>query len=276
MTPLYAEEISDDKLKRHGRHVFENIGKAVILKTVHRQADDRFKRLLDNISRVKATDEDYMLLETRFYTNVSAEERKLFNKALNIFPGKKKVSKENMIYLSKLRFESSNLPVPIVEIIADHNNPEAVEGTVDQAGGLSSVLYLGPSCQIMLRWNAWTEVGLVNGAVGTIEDIVYLENEKPPESRPAFLICVFDGYKGPYLGNDVNKKLVPIPMVSRSWTLKCGTQCTRTTFPVQIAHATTVHKSQGLTLEKVCNIMMLFDVVELSFFKGVLNIMFEN
>lgn len=265
-TPLYSCKTLTDSLKKHGKHVWENIHKSVFLKTVHRQADNRFKSLLHNISRGKVTVADNKLLETRFFTNVSAEERKLFYKALNLFPGKKKVLKENMKYLSGLRFETTNMPVAVAQIFADHNCQEAEGGTADQAGGLSPVLYLGSSCKIMLRAYLWTEMGLVNGAVGTIVDLLYEENAKPPNDKPAVLICTFDDYKGPYLGNDPNNKIIPIPTVSRSWTAKGNIQCTRTAFPVQVAHAVTVHKSQGLTLERVGRFIPLLIFGQLNWF----------
>jgi hypothetical protein len=36
-----------------------------------------------------------------------------------------------MKYLSKLRFTTNNMPVPVTQIFAKHNCPEAIEGTAD-------------------------------------------------------------------------------------------------------------------------------------------------
>ncbi|KAK3911159.1 ATP-dependent DNA helicase PIF5, partial [Frankliniella fusca] len=103
---------------------------------------------------------------------------------------------------------------------------------------------------VALKKRLLTERGLVNGAVGTLVDIVYLPNKKPPHDTPALMICKFDNYKGPYpyLGNDTALKLVPIPAISKSWTSLNDGKCTRVQFPVQIAYAMTIHRCQGLTL----------------------------
>jgi ATP-dependent DNA helicase PIF1 len=43
---------------------------------------------------------------------------------------------------------------------------------------------------------------------------------------------------------------VPIGPTTHAWTVK-GNQCTRTQFPLSIAYAITVHKSQGLSLDQL-------------------------
>ncbi len=100
-----------------------------------------------------------------------------------------------------------------------------------------------------MRANLWTEMGLVNGATGTLLDIVY-DFEKGPSDMPVVLICEFDGYNG--LSPEVGGKWVPIPVITRGW--ESTVPCSRTQFPVSIAYAMTVHKSQGLTLSKVIEI----------------------
>ena len=55
----------------------------------------------------------------------------------------------------------------------------------------------------------------------------------------------FDLYTGPTIGNN----LVPIPLITRNW--KSGQQqCSRKKFPLQLSSAMTIHKAQGLTLDK--------------------------
>ncbi|KAK3913278.1 ATP-dependent DNA helicase [Frankliniella fusca] len=100
----------------------------------------------------------------------------------------------------------------------------------------------------MLRHNFWTEKGLVNGACGTEVDIIYEEGKSSPEDMPSILMCKFDNNRGPYL--DDNFKTVPIPVISKSWNSITG-KCVRCQFPIDQAYAVTIHKSQGMSLDKV-------------------------
>ena len=51
--------------------------------------------------------------------------------------------------------------------------------------------------RVMLTSNLWTEAGLVNGAVGTVQAICY-QSGGPP-SLPVAVMVTFDEYRGPTL-----------------------------------------------------------------------------
>ena len=86
--------------------------------------------------------------------------------------------------------------------------------------------------------------GLVNGAMGTVEAICY-RTGGPPD-LPIAVMVHFDSYSGPTLHDGT----VPITPLCRSWS-SSGVQCSRLQLPLKLAWAVTIHKSQGLTLDKV-------------------------
>ncbi|KAE8745529.1 hypothetical protein FOCC_FOCC007792 [Frankliniella occidentalis] len=250
-TPLYSAKIAtDEPLKQHGKFVWDSVEASLFLHQVHRQTDVEFTSLLSRLSKGEVTQDDFEVLQKRFTTSVTYDERQSFKSALCLFPTKDEVALANLNYLTSLKSQADNKPVPVVSINADHNSDTAKSGSSNQAGGLAANLLLAPSCRIMLRSNQWTEQGLVNGAMGHLVDVVFDQPNNPSEAVPKVLMCVFDNYKGPYIGNDINLKLVPIPIITRSWDYN-GTSCSRSQFPVQVAFAVTIHKSQGLTLAKV-------------------------
>lgn len=91
----------------------------------------------------------------------------------------------------------------------------------------------------MLTTNLWTQTRLVNGALGEIIEIIYSFNSKPPDI-PMYIMVKFDNYSGSqWHPND--SKLVPITLVSLG-NLRH--------LPIKMAWAMTIHKAQGLKLQK--------------------------
>jgi len=102
--------------------------------------------------------------------------------------------------------------------------------------------------RVMLTANVWMQTGLVNGAMGTVRDILF-GNEGPP-SLPVAVFVSFDRYEGPTVSNLEGVEVVPIVPIRRTWEDKSGTQCSHLQVPLYSAWAVTVHKSQRLTLAK--------------------------
>ena len=132
---------------------------------------------------------------------------------------------------------------PIATIRAVHTGDNAAKAPSDDTGGLEPVLCLATSARVMLTSNFWVEVGLVNGAMGTIQAICY--HTGGPPDLPTAVMVHFDHYSGPTLHDGT----VPITPVRRTWSLS-GIQCSRLQLPLKLAWAVTIHKSQGLTLSK--------------------------
>ena len=64
--------------------------------------------------------------------------------------------------------------------------------------------------KIMLTQNLCTSVGLTNGALGIVIDIIPYEETKPPQLPKAIIITI-EGYKGPQFHKDFPQSLALPP-----------------------------------------------------------------
>lgn len=94
----------------------------------------------------------------------------------------------------------------------------------------------------MLINNLQASVGLCHGARGTVMDIIYHPDLQPP-NLPIAVVVKFDSYSGPSLKNFPS--CVPIPPITA-----CVDSIHERQLPLRLAWAITIHKSQGLTLDK--------------------------
>lgn len=77
-------------------------------------------------------------------------------------------------------------------------------------------------------------------------DIVYEPGTKPLSDMLIAVVLRLAHYKGPFWPRTDFFPISPI-LVFRSQSVNC----TRTQFPTALASATTIHKSQGLTMDNV-------------------------
>ena len=106
---------------------------------------------------------------------------------------------------------------------------ERLAQKAQKRGRLEVVDCLANSARVMLTSNLWIGVGLVNGAMGTVQ------------AMPIAIMVHFDSYSG-------STCTVAITPRRRCWS-SSGGQCSRFQFTLKLAWAVIIHKSQGLTLD---------------------------
>jgi ATP-dependent DNA helicase PIF1 len=223
-----------------GSSLYQSFDCAVVLDQIMRQSGNdldqvRFHELLLRLRNGEVTEDDWKLLMTTTPAHIA--DTSSFDTSLHLFPRVEDVAEYNT---NKLHACGQ----PVATIKAVHSGPNASKGSPDDAGGLQPVVCLCKGARVMLSSNLWVDMGLVNGAMGTVHAICYRDGEAPP-NLPVAVTVLFDRYHGPTLHDGT----VPIVPLRRSWG-SSGGQCSRLQLPLKLSWAVTIHKSQGLTLDK--------------------------
>ena len=134
---------------------------------------------------------------------------------------------------------------------ATNHGTNADSASTEDASNLETVLPLCIGMRVMLTDNTWIERGLVNGALGYVRDILWKPGSDPRETAPHVVLVEFDEYDkdSPVSVTVGEHRCVPIFRLNREFEYK-GQPCGRTQFPLTLAYAITVHKSQGITVNK--------------------------
>ena len=237
--PLYTTH-SRTELSDQGRIAYQSFSQAIVLDQVMRQTGNhpsqvQFCNILLRLRDGKANVVDWNHLMEQTPTKV--HDLSSFSNALRLYPTLVAVVEHKITTL-----HDSGKPIAVIKAV--HTGTNAAKAPADDAGGLEAVTSLAHSPRVMLTSNLWVEFGLVNGAMGTIEAVCY-QSGGPPD-LPVAVMVHFNKYCGPSLQNGV----VPITPIRRTWSAS-GVNCSRLQLPLKLAWAVTIHKSQGLTLDKV-------------------------
>ena len=230
-----------------GRVVFSKFQEFVELTVCHRQSgneSEQFRTVLDNIANGAVTTEDHALLMTRRKELLSPAERVTFESALHIYPTNDKAIRRNDDVL-----RATNLPVARIASrnLPDYRDQSTRPANLEIEEGLIHILNLQVGCRVMLRNNISVRHGLANSTMGTVRAIVYAPGDLPP-MLPDYILVEFDGYQGPFFPSGT--RFFPVVPITRNWK-KGNVTHYRTQLPLMVGYASTIHKSQGLTLDKV-------------------------
>jgi ATP-dependent exoDNAse (exonuclease V) alpha subunit len=101
----------------------------------------------------------------------------------------------------------------------------------------------------MLTQNLWTKYGLVNGACGTVVDLIGVDGVCE------CVVVNVPRYSGPSLCAPFPATWIPIPRSAAQW-FSAGLSRERKQFPITLAYAITIHKSQGSTFSAGTNLVI--------------------
>ncbi|XP_059076947.1 uncharacterized protein LOC131876152 [Cryptomeria japonica] len=228
--PAYASN-------RRAKLLWEEFKIVVTLDKIFRQDGEniqqqRFRQLLTNLRDANPQIDDWKLLMMRTPTNIDAASNSEFENTVHLFSTNDNVHSHNKKMLYSLRH-------PVARSVATK------AGSVNIAedfstGELDLELLISKNSRVMLTSNLWIQAGLVNGALGYVQKIVYKPGSAPPDP-PTYVMVEFDNYSGlPF--EDHHPNTIPITPIQKGRTLQ---------LPLRLAWALTIHKSQGLTLPKV-------------------------
>lgn len=247
-SPLYRAFEYKSIMSGHGLSCYHAFKLAIKLQLVVRQQasnddDDqnKFIQLLPKIRNGLIQETDWRFLLTREATPMRLMQPK-FKNAIRLFCDRESVKMHNKERLMELN-------MPIAPLIAKNTNAKSRNADDDYFGGLTNDLYLSINSNIVLTTNEWTETGLVNGATGAVHDVIYPNKQELNiiDSLPEIILINFDQYSGPSLFSDQERKNV-LPIYTKQIFSKYHNG-SRTQFPIRLNYATTIHKSQGSTLD---------------------------
>ncbi|XP_057297639.1 uncharacterized protein LOC130628671 [Hydractinia symbiolongicarpus] len=244
----------------NGNNVMQNVDllwrkfQLAELEEVMRQKGD--SSLIDVLNKVRTGNVDPQcenLLKSRF---IASTDPNYPNDALHIFAENSPAKKHNEDMLKKNNNTLYNVValdrMPKNVSRAQINN--VLNKSQSETGGLTAVLMIKVDSRVMLTSNVDIEDRLINGQVGTVKKVV-----SNTEGNVVKIYVKFDDSKA---GNNASKKdnygkqlgLVPISKISVDIILKTNKPSSpvikRTQFPLMLAWACTIHKVQGLSLQK--------------------------
>ncbi len=205
--------------------------KNVILTKNYRQSEEGFIKALSNMRINNLTEDDIDLLSSREVDIDSAEAN-----MLHIFSTNEEANAYNMLKFNALDnpvsifrskdgvFRGKNL---VYDDLTEREN--AILNIFNKNCRAENEIILKKGCRVMLLVNMDFEKGLINGACGTVE-----------EFGDTTINITFD--------SGVNSN---IPLHEFEYYYNDEVIATRLQFPLKLAYGITIHKSQGMTLDKL-------------------------
>ncbi|KAG5677079.1 hypothetical protein PVAND_006863 [Polypedilum vanderplanki] len=245
MTPIYDQPLR----YLPAVHLWRLFSLVELTQNMRQQGDTTFADLLNALRVGELTAQHFQLLMTKILTEEDQVGEFGLHNAIRIFPKKDMVAAHNEAVLEYYR----NLRVQMYTIKADDTLVNAtrnatnvdigsiVSTDINKTGAMPSQLVIFVGAKVMLRSNVDVEKGLLNGAIGTIKEIIwpnFRRDQMYPTDIPSVRIDF--GRDGIHL---IQPRAVQFPALRNYGTIE------RRMLPLILSWACTVHKMQGCTVD---------------------------
>ena len=254
--PVYA--LSKDSYKKlNPTHLWRDMFHLYELTEIMRQKNNKdFAQLLNRVRLGPAycTESDIQVLQSR---ETASDCSDYPEDALHVFSSNADVDNHNINMLRKLDTPIHEIKAKdTVKGILTDKEKLPISNKASETGGLRECILIAVGARVMLTKNIDVGDGLVNGVQGTVTG--FIEAQPQQESAlPAAVLIKFDSEK---VGARRKMKLrksasdsVPIEIEETRFTV--GTysaqEVIRRQFPLTLCYASTIHKVQGLSLDKI-------------------------
>ena len=144
---------------------------------------------------------------------------------------------------------SATNPVAIIKVRGWNTTTTKPDNRHFESQATNSALLCVNAKVALYNKNLCQLCGLHNGACGIVKEIVFSKDRTPNNGDlPLYAVVEFPLYCGPPWDTD-NPKVIPIPVTEYNCKYSNANHacCTRTSMPLCLAYARTIHKFQGMS-----------------------------
>jgi len=208
---------------------------------------NEFKALLDRVRIGEPTEEDKAtILSLGFHRlpKTTREEYERSIETLHLFATRDMCSQHNFNKMKEHNSEDN--PVAFLK----HKLPRHMINNQNDNNAIPQVTCFSRGCKVSIKGrNFCPTLGLYNGAIGTVREIVFKKGESPNSGNlPLYVAVDFPNYIGhhknfgEYIWDKDHPTVIPIPMVT---TIDTKSNKAITFCPLVLSFARTIHTFQG-------------------------------